>query len=131
MAYTPRTYPEADIVGNLPVTDEPTHALEDGTTEAGPVDLKATIDATHANTADSEYLQYDRSRVAKKQILCEQPTPEQPILRVGELGLPDATALWRHASRHSRRRSDDDVRGICEPYLRRLARPPLLGQRGD
>jgi len=55
MAYTPRTYPEAEIVGKLPVTDEPTHALKDGTTEAGPVDLKATINADHAQKADSEY----------------------------------------------------------------------------
>jgi len=85
MAYTPRTYPEAEIVGKLPVTDEPTHALKDGTTEAGPVDLKATINADHAQKADSEYLEYDRARSQRNRYSANNPHLNNPYSELESL----------------------------------------------
>ena len=78
MAYTPRKYPEADIKGDLPVTNEPTRTLKNGKVEAGPVDLKGTITATHAQEADATYREFDMKRRKRNRYSANNPHLNEP-----------------------------------------------------
>ena len=61
MAYTPRTYKEADIKGNRPDADEPTRVV-DGKVEVGAVDPKSVVDANSATHADSKHRELQKTK---------------------------------------------------------------------
>ena len=97
MAYTPRKYPEADIKGDLPVTNEPTRTLKNGKVEAGPVDLKGTITATHAQEADATYREFDMKRRKRNRYSANNPHLNEPYSELESLVFQ---ALRRYGDMH-------------------------------
>jgi hypothetical protein len=99
MAYvsgTPRVYPEADIKGDLPNSDEPTRVV-DGKTEVGAIDLKSGLDANVAKDADKAHRDLQKSKEQRNRYSANNPHLNTPYSTLETLTFQ---ALRRYGDMH-------------------------------
>lgn len=95
MATPPRTYDS--IIGSLPANDDPRHTNADGSTSVGAVDLKSTIDANTASSADAAWRSNEQAREKRNRFSGNQPHIKAPYAPLETLVLQ---ALRRYGDMH-------------------------------
>mgnify|MGYP007059462205 CR=1 FL=1 len=96
MAYTPRTYKEADIKGKRPDADEPTRVV-DGKVEVGAVDLKSVVDANSATHADTKHRELQKTKSNRNRYSANNPHLNTPYSTLETLTFQ---ALRRYGDMH-------------------------------
>lgn len=96
MAYTPRTYKEADIKGDRPDADEPTRVV-DGKVEVGAVDLKSVVDANSATHADTKHRELQKTKSNRNRYSANNPHLNAPYSTLETLTFQ---ALRRYGDMH-------------------------------
>lgn len=96
MAYTPRTYKEADIKGDRPDADEPTRVV-DGKVEVGAVDLKSVVNANSATHADTKHRELQKTKSNRNRYSANNPHLNSPYSTLETLTFQ---ALRRYGDMH-------------------------------
>lgn len=78
MVYAPRVYPEASIKGKRPDADEPTRTLKDGSVEVGAVDLKGSLTADLAKSADKSHRDFQMAKPQRNRFSGNNPHLNSP-----------------------------------------------------
>lgn len=78
MAYTPRTYKEADIKGSVPNADDPTHKDEYGNVVVGAVDLKSNLNANVAQAVDKDHREHQKKKSQRNRYSANNPHLNSP-----------------------------------------------------
>ena len=78
MVYAPRVYPEASIKGKRPDADEPTRTLKDGSVEVGAVDLKGSLTADLAKSADQSHRDFQMAKPQRNRFSGNNPHLNSP-----------------------------------------------------
>lgn len=97
MAYTPRNYDKASIVGERPQSDEPTHKAADGKIEPGAIDLKSTVNANVAQSVDKTHRDHYREKEQRNRYSANNPHLNSPYSTLETLVFQ---ALRRYGDMH-------------------------------
>ena len=97
MADTPRTYAKADIVGDKPESDEPTHTTADGSVEPGAIDLKSVVNANVAQDVDAAHRAHYKAKEKRNRYSANNPHLNSPYSTLETLTFQ---ALRRYGDMH-------------------------------